>query len=315
VIIIIGPDGTGKTALAQSISKKYGLKYFHYTKDSNYEDYIEDMCALNWRDGVLDRHALCEYAYSKAMDRSFKFSLKQWHNLILTTLIQNPLIILCVHKPNPLSYSKDQYLPLTKWDECLQLYEDFLHSHHITHVTYDYATSSLDIHNLVMISMDQSKDMGWWEPMWRSGWGCVGSPHPKVLLVAERIGPNNTHNIPFEWGPTGGMLSDLLYATKTPLGKFAVTNLVKSFRRDTREPNDEDLKLLGIELDHLKPETVIFMGSVAKKGAKEATKRGIPSSQITHFGYHSHRGSTSIEAYIPFWKEQFGIVSTELIPL
>lgn len=151
--------------------------------------------------------------------------------------------------------------------------------------------------------------------MWKSGWGCIGSPHPKVLLVAERMGPNNKHSLPFETGPTGKMLSDLLYITKTPLGKFAVTNFVKSFRRDTREPNAQDFELLGTELDHLNPEKVIFMGSTAKKGAKEAAKRGIPSSQITHFGHHSHQGNTSVDNYIPFWSEQFGIIQSQPTPL
>jgi len=149
--------------------------------------------------------------------------------------------------------------------------------------------------------------------MWKSGWGCVGSPLPKILLVAERIGPNNTHNIPFETGPTGLMLSDLLRKAGTPLGKFAVTNLVKSWRRDPREPNDEDMRLLGIELDHLKPEKVVFMGSVAKKGYKEAKKRGIPCSEMTHFGYYSHRGDHSVDRYLPFWRQEFG--TTPLLPL
>ncbi|GAH51196.1 unnamed protein product, partial [marine sediment metagenome] len=45
------------------------------------------------------------------------------------------------------------------------------------------------------------------------------------------------------------MLSDMLEQTSTPLGKFAVTNMVKSFRRDPRPPNEQDKEWLRIELE------------------------------------------------------------------
>jgi len=248
MIIVIGPDGSGKTTLAKELSKKYSLPYFHYTKDSTYDEYIRDSCALNWKNAVLDRHAICELPYSEVMGREFRFTMKEWHNILLITLIQNPVIVLCVHKPLEYQYDKGQYLPYGKWDRCLQLYRDFLESNKIACIHFDYVVGR-NLKWMADLSTSTTRSMDWWEPMWTSGWGCVGSPNPKVLLVAERIGPNNTHSIPFETGPTGLMLSDLLRKTGTPLGRFAVTNLVKSWRRDSREPNDEDMRLLGIELD------------------------------------------------------------------
>jgi len=317
MIILIGPDGAGKTTLAKRLSDEYGLKYFHYTKDSSYGDYLESMCSLGWRNAVLDRHAICEFPYSQVIGRKFRFGLKEWHNLILTTLIQNPLIILCTHKPMIGEYSKDQYLPYEKWDDCLRVYKEFLNTHRIPYLSYDYSSygqsMAPNLKDTVNMSVTMCVDTLWWGTMWRKGWGCIGSVHPKVLLVAERIGPNNSHNIPFETGPTGHMLSNLLYETRTPLGEFTVTNLVKSWRRDPREPNDEDMRLLGIELDELSPKKVIFMGSTAKKGGKQATDRGIPHSEMTHFGYYSHRGDHTINRYIPFWRQEFGI--TPLSPL
>jgi len=247
------------------------------------------------------------------MDRVFKFSIKEWHNLLLTTLVQNPLVILCTHKPVENQYAPNQYLPYDKWDMCLELYQDFLGSHGIPYVRYNYLSPVMTHWQMKLLSEAMENKMEWWKPMWMFGWGYIGSPSPKVLLVAERIGPNNTHNIPFETGPTGHMLSDLLRKTNTPLDKFAVTNLIKSWRRDTREPIETDFELLGVELDHMKPEQVIFMGSVAKKGAKEAKARGIQFSEITHFGYYSHRGDHSIDRYIPYWRQTFGM--TPISPL
>lgn len=267
------------------------------------------MCKLNWWNGVLDRHAICEFAYSMTMDRKFAFTMKQWHNIILTTLIQKPFVILFKHKPAPHEYSADQYLPYDKWDKCLHYYEVFLSTHKIPYLPYDYSWRQEGTIRLFLdMAADYSNTVEWWLPMWKGGYGCIGSPNPKVLLVAERMGPNNTHIIPFETGPTGQMLTDLLTRTGTPLGLFTVTNFIKSFRGDTRDVNDCDFKLLGSELDHLKPQHVVFMGSIAKLGWKEAKDRGIPYTFVPHFGAYSHRGIKSVEDYIPKWRNLMGII-------
>ncbi|GAI06502.1 unnamed protein product [marine sediment metagenome] len=134
MIIVLGPDSTGKTTLAQ----KLGLPYYHFTKDSTYEDYLKPLCALEMTDAVLDRHIICEYPYYQIMKRKFGFTQKQWHNIILLTLIQNPLFVLCTHKPEQHKYEKDQYMPYDQWDRCLALYKLFLSTHRIRYVEYDY---------------------------------------------------------------------------------------------------------------------------------------------------------------------------------
>ena len=152
--------------------------------------------------------------------------------------------------------------------------------------------------------------MTWWESLWESGYGCTGSPSPYVLLVAERIGPNNMHSLPFETGPTGRMLSDMLTETGTPLNKLAVTNMVKSFRRDTRMPNDFDLKLLRVELERLKPFKVVFMGSIAKQGITVAKSLGIPYDTIVHLGALNYAHVTDMSGYHAEWRKIMGTIPT-----
>lgn len=313
MIMLLGPDHTGKTVLADRL-KEYGYNVYHFTKTSGYSDYVEPMVSLKLWNGVLDRCMVCEYPYSKVMNRAFSFTIKQWHNLILLALSQNPVVLLCMHKPEKSEYATDQYLPFEKWDVCMEIYKQFLKNNNIPYTTYDYSQpfSLDDLHKQEIANRLATV---WWIPMWEDGWGYAGSRFPKVLLVAERIGPNNTNNIPFETGPTGRMLSELLVKSKTPLGDFAVTNLVKSYRRDPRQPNSRDLELLDVELQYLKPEKIIFMGAVARQGIPVAEKHKIPYHSIFHLGFLHHKtGSEFIPAdYIADWNKAIG-VETRVAP-
>ena len=302
MIIIIGPDHTGKTTLA----KRLGLPYYHFTQHSTYEDFLKPLANLDQFGAVLDRHAICEYPYSMVMGREFKFTMKQWHNLLLLTLIQNPLVILAIHKPSILEYGDDQYMPYDKWDLCLELYKLFLSTHHIPYLTYDY-TSPPDPSVFLHLEKLSREGMEWWKTMWNLGFGCIGAPNPKVLLVAERIGPNNVNNLPFETGPTGKMLSGMLSATGTPLNKVAITNLVKATRRNPRPPGEFDLDMLRIEVRELKPEKIVFMGNVAKVGIKVANELGVPYETMIHFGYYNHR-KENIVPLTTQWREIMEII-------
>ncbi len=303
MIIIIGPDHTGKTTLA----KRLGLPYLHFDQHSTYEDFLKPLVSLDTLGAVLDRHAICEYPYSLVMNREFKFTMKQWHNLLLLTLIQNPLVILAIHKPSILEYGDDQYMPYDKWDLCLELYKLFLSTHHIPYLTYDYDTPH-DISTLLELDKNNCERVSWWTTMWDLGMGCIGSPYPKVLLVAERLGPNNMNNLPFETGPTGKMLSGMLSATGTPLNKVAITNIVKAPRRSTRPPGEFDLDMLRTEIRHLQPEKVVFMGNIAKAGIKVAKGLDVPYETITHFGYYNHRNE-GIAPITAQWRKIMEIIS------
>ena len=303
VIILLGPDGTGKTTLAKAL----GMRYYHFNQHSVYGDFLEPLVDGSAFDSVWDRHAICEFPYAQVMNRRFRFTTKEWHNLILLTLIQKPLIILCTHKPPPQEYPDNQYMPYDKWDECLELYRTFLGSHHIDYLEYDY-TSAVTSQSLKILHDAHKHDMDWWSPMWHAGYGCIGSTHPRVLLVAERIGPNNANNLPFETGPTGKMLSDTLVNTGTPLGRFAVTNLVKAPRRDSRPPSLQDLDLFRVEVDHLRPERIMFMGTPARYGIRVAKEFQIPYCAVFHYGYYNYKRVTDMSEFDTFWKEFMEIV-------
>jgi uracil-DNA glycosylase len=308
MIILIGPDGTGKTTLARKLESA-GLRYYHFTKDSNYLDYINPLCKLEMTDAVLDRHGICEYPYSICMNRPFKYNIKEWHNILTMTLIQNPVIVLCISKPPLSKYDSSQYLPYGLWDKCLTLYQHFLSVSLINHTTYEFTqTNENFVKYLLFLNRKFNDESSWWREHWRAGYGCAGSPNPDYLLVAERIGPNNMHNIPFETGPTGQMLSDMLEATGTPLGRFTVTNMVKSFRRDTRAVNAKDIELLQEEITNLQPKKVIFMGTPAKRGIPVAKSMGCEVGTLVHLGSLNYRGVSDMSGYHNEWKKMIGLL-------
>ncbi len=311
MIILIGPDSTGKTTLANKIAKAYGLDYLHYTQNSNYQDYIDPMCSLGWVNGVLDRHAICEYPYHIVMNRSFRFNAKEWHNIILTTLAYNPVIVLCTNKPPKSMYDEDQYMPYAQWDYCMYLYREFLNDNHIPYYYYDFKLHGDNFIDMIINQHEyRTSRLKWWVANWKDGIGYIGSPYPRVLLVAERLGPNNINNIPFETGPTGKMLTELLDTTNTPLFDIAITNYVKAERKSTRQPNREDDDFLHEEILNLNPSHIVFMGNVAKAAAKHAIELHIPYTCIPHFGSYAHKGNYSITQYLPFWRKVFGIIKT-----
>jgi len=312
LIVLLGPDNTGKTTLAsQLISSTRGLTYKHFTKDSGYSDYLPGLCSLEFSHAVLDRFAICEYPYARVMERQFKFSMKEFQNLVLLMLIQNPLVILCTHVPE---HYNDTYLPYEKWGECLNLYIEFLDNNHIPYYKYDYAYPSINIEEMKVIDTLNIHSIAWWMPHWISGYGAIGARLPKVLVVAERIGPNNIHNLPFETGPTGYMLTDLIEKLHIPYNDITITNLVKAPRHDSRAPNDDDLILFEEELVNLQPQGVIFMGKVSYDAGKVVTKKlGIKSAHIEHLGALNHRGITDISAYsIKFGEKWFELTGKDM---
>jgi len=285
MLILEGPDETGKTTLAKSLD----LPYFHYDKDSTYRDYLDPLTTLNALRGVLDRSIFSEYPYSKVMARPFQFIPKHWHNITLLTLAMNPVVILCTHKPRQDLYQKEQYLPYRKWDVCLELYRRFLTLNNIHHIEYDYSTN-LKPTVFEMIESKRRVEGHWWVPMWQEGVGMIGSHNPQLLIVAQEMGPNNVNNLPFETGPTGLMMSELLNSVRMPLGDIAITNMVKAPRGIKRPANKRDLELFEVELINLRPKKVLFMGSVSRAGIKIAKSLKIEYCEMNHLGWFHRTG-------------------------
>lgn len=315
MIIIEGPDHTGKSTLAKKLLElNTSLSYYHFTQHSKYTDYIEDLASLKMLSAVLDRHIISEIPYSEVMNRKAQYSVKEYHNVIMMSLALNPLIIYGCSHPKEEEYAADQYMPYSEWSLCHTKYLYYLRSQSIDFMEYDYRSSQGQgddfAKNILKLHKLSLKSIEWAIPMWQNGMGYTGSSHPDVLVVAERIGPSNSHNIPFEQGPTGFMISEVIHDTNTPLGKIAITNLVKipsTISRTSaeydRQPNESDLQLFEVELQHLNPKLVLFMGSISRKaGMAVCDKLSVKHESIIHLGALNHQGIKDLANYKKTWK-------------
>jgi hypothetical protein len=218
---------------------------------------------------ILDRFFFCEYPYSKVLGRKFAFTLKQWHNLVLLTLAQNPVIVLMDKKYGE-NY-QDEVLPEEKWEQCLQLYREMFQELGIT-----YYSPPLDAGQILGIEkMHMQRIYPWWVSHWIRGYGGVGGHDAEVILIAEVLSPLNYANIPFQEGPSGHYLSEILEGL--PLAKLWITNWVKE------HDDKRDAQLLWEEICHLpKLKKAILLGAVAKKAAPILRRHGIEYEHFTH---------------------------------
>jgi len=266
MLVILGPDGTGKTTLANAVSLLTGKKVYHYTYKHNYEDYIEPLSALHHYDAICDRYFFCEVPYSTVLGRKLQFSLKQWHNLVLLTLAHKPLIVLTEKRYTKDEDYNDSVLPLEKWEECLAAYRKMLKDLDIPY------TTETDPVVLAEEAQKREEEAKWWAKMWMKGYGGVGAWPAKVMIVAEILSPLNVHRIPFEAGPSGRYLSELLDGF--PLGRIFITNWIKDHKTDSQ--------LLESELEHVEPRFVLLLGRIAREAIPLLRAYGVDYDTLTH---------------------------------
>ena len=316
MIILLGPDHTGKTTLANKLEKEAGFILCHHSYSSKYEDYLKELEYPTSQYTIHDRFIFCEMPYAAVLNREFQYTDKQWHNIVLTTLSYSPTIVLCVHKPLKEEYH-DDYLSYELWEKILKGYKDYLTLDSIPYVTYDYHDDieyTDDFTSSLLYDDKQSlSSTKWCSQMRRNGTCFIGSCHPDLLIVGERMGPNNTHQIPFETGPTGQQMTEFINHMRLPLGKIAITNMVKAPRRDERPVNDADIYLFKLELMHLKPKAVLLMGAISKAGIPALKEYGIKYEHVAHFGFYNHSGVRDLkpiyERYNHIVKQMLGVDS------
>jgi len=300
MIILLGPDHSGKSTFAKSL-QNYGYGLFHPNQYTEYEDYINFLTGIvpaSSTSFVCDRFWFCELPYSRVVRQTeHRFSLKQFHNLLWLTLAYSPIVILFTKKgPNYLS--REQLSTEEQFEPLLTYYRGALSKIGIEYLEYDWENPSFDLSDIVMQEAEESRKNSWWGRMLESGYAGIGnSKNPSSILLAEELSLNNKNLLPFEAGPSGYFLSEVIKDTNLPrLTDFFITNWKK-----TKNPM-EDTRLFVVEMEELKPKSVLLLGRTAEAAIPTLEMLDIPYKTIMHPAACSNYHSISKDEYKRRWK-------------
>lgn len=107
-IILEGPDGGGKTTLANKLAKKYGLEIIHMTRRDSMK--FKHLSVLLDKDDVIwDRQFISEYVYSNVFNRPKVLLEEDYKNLFKKVDDLKIKILICLpytYHLNPLEDRK-----------------------------------------------------------------------------------------------------------------------------------------------------------------------------------------------------------------
>lgn len=288
MIILEGPDGSGKSILAKQlmVEAEGRLKLIHNVAATEYNEYMEFLAGepskpvpINAAEPFIagsalqagahfiqDRTFWSELPYSTVFrSAGMKFSTKQFHNMHLLTLSHNPVVVLMTRN----SGRADSTVPPEFFNPILASYRWWFKELDIAFFEWDYLNPPMPIENLVAHSFRMQQQVVWWRNLYKKGLGGIGNTaNPTVLILAEEIGPNNLYRLPFERGSSGFYLSEVLDEADTPLSEFYLTNWRKTI------DEKENARLLLHEIDMTGVSHIIFMGRTAQGAEKYLHQAG-----------------------------------------
>jgi hypothetical protein len=100
MIILLGPDNTGKSTLASELNSSSGSKIHHCNTDTIYSEYIAMLSDPIVQDTVFDRWFFCDIPYATVVrkEQQSKFSYQEVQIMNKFTSMYKPLILLCTNQ-------------------------------------------------------------------------------------------------------------------------------------------------------------------------------------------------------------------------
>ena len=305
MIILEGPDASGKSTLARRLEQQHGYTVVKWDQTHTYDQMIDWLAdPQRGTDHVVcDRFPLfSEEIYGPILRNRTKFTEKEQMNTLLLLQSLRPLMVLCT-EVDEAAFSATPQLPTALENRVAALaYQGARKGWEQFFPVFPYSFLESDRFNLDSLVRRDVGPPDWWRAMFEgryAGMGRLGSP--AYFLLAESIGPLNRHHIPFEAGPSGIFMTEILANTQTPLSQVFITNYVKGQLSEA-----ENQIALRTELEQTKPSRVIVLGSPARRGIPLIKYLGFPYRTLVHPSYWLRSGKWKAEYYTLFNEAKTG---------
>ncbi len=315
IILLEGPDGTGKTTLAHDLAEKHGLEYLHFDiPDKPPLDYwFETLINVN-KPMVIDRLHLSEDAYGpvfrdgSALTDNDRWVMEGWLwarkcglVMCLTTwenMAANQLLVKGKY------HGENQKLVVKNYEELIQqttlpmviydytVYDGFVPSQNhvfsmgLTGFVSDGKRSFIDDIN------DSEGTVDWIDPG-------LGTLRPITWLVGDQPNPNGTQlpaspQVVFHNCVSGTYLQEIIGKLGWTWNTFHLSNA-----RDLEgKPYDLQTKFMNLDCP-----VVVALGFEA---ADELTRQGIPHGRVSHPQYWKRFHYYEPQEYVDAIREAAG---------
>lgn len=289
MIIVEGPDNSGKTTLVDSICKAFPLlrRFKSPGPASTYDWWMEmltldpDILAMS----VFDRFLFSEYVYGPLCRNTIRLTDHQREVVESQLLTTEPFIVICELIPQkPLFEERKQIFSWETQVEANKLYPGVFADHWLWMWKYDANIGNRPTDFCVHILPPYLRMMGEWQQrrtILNHGRGNI--TQPTWMFVGQQLAKNNKWKVPFERSRSAQILHYAIRTLGIPFHKIWFTNAYKTETGLTTR-NIADLRL---ELEYLKPTFVVAVGS---KAAGLLNVLGHQFVKITHPGYYIRKG-------------------------
>lgn len=278
LIILEGPDGSGKTTLARRLQAEHSFKIVHagpprhpLSEEATLRRYLLPVVAAHaaGKPVVFDRWHLGELAYGPVLRGGSTLTVRAWQLLERFYAAIDLQVVLCLPPfktcLNNWINNRDNEL-LCKAEDCTRVYaayvkiwrSEFAHSY----VRYDYTR-----HRDGAMAQALATLSGYSLPL-----GFTGSPWPRFLFIGERA--NGRPDLPFmSTRASSGWLHDVLQDAGFAERELAFTNT-----RD-RRGQERDLTVAITHQLGLGPLTIIALGEAAQEICH---RQGVAAEPLVH---------------------------------
>lgn len=263
MIIICGPDNSGKTTLARRLANEFDLTYHRGTKgpSTDYDFWMETLVSPPevLAQGVWDRFFYGELVYGPLCRDKIKLSNHQREVIHSMMITAQPLIIRC--ELIPMEDMFNERPQEVDWATTLQAnmaYRRLLP----LRTAYQFnalegGEATIKINNRVM---DYLQSMITWKELRSACLHGRGQLHqPPLMLVGQKFARDNKWRVPFERSKSAVILHSALRKASISMDQVWFTNAIKSDAPITVQ----NLEKLEREVELIQPEKIIALGNRA----------------------------------------------------